>query len=141
MVNHYQASLTQGTLCGEYGPDEAPWYSSSSSLVSCNGCLDLFVADPPARIPHPSSPVTGLLDVVNELVDMMEGRHRKYGPGNIAEFGPLGILVRLSDKFARLRAGQENFDDETVENTLDDVIGYALIWKLWLRKQWPGSEG
>lgn len=92
-------------------------------------------------LPQPGSPFEDHLEnVLLEINDMMVGRHAKYGPGNIAEFGPLGILVRMSDKFSRLKNGQENHDDETVENTLDDVIGYALIWKLWLRKEWPGSE-
>lgn len=81
-----------------------------------------------------------LSDALDDIEEMMQGRHRKYGPGNIAKHGTTGIHVRLDDKFSRLEAGAENFDDETVENTLDDIIGYALIWKLWLRKQWPGSE-
>lgn len=79
--------------------------------------------------------------VLNEIAEMMFQRHKKYGPGNIAKHGPVGILVRMDDKFARLGAGSGNFDDETVENTLDDIIGYALIWKLWLRGEWPGSPG
>lgn len=80
-----------------------------------------------------------LEDILVEINEMMVGRHEKYGPGNIAEFGDLGILVRMSDKFARLKNGRENFNDETIENTLDDVIGYALIWKMWVRGDWPGS--
>jgi hypothetical protein len=77
---------------------------------------------------------------MDEIEQMMLGRHEKYGPGNIAKHGVTGIQVRMDDKFARLEAGLGNFDDETIENTLDDIIGYALIWKLWLRKEWPGSE-
>ena len=81
-----------------------------------------------------------LMDMLYDIHGMMLGRHHKYGPGNIAKHGPTGILVRMDDKFARLEAGHENFDDETLSNTLDDVIGYALIWKLWINGQWPGSE-
>ena len=81
-----------------------------------------------------------LTDLLLDIGDMMVERNKKYGSGNIAEFGVQGILVRLGDKFARLRAGQGNFDDETVGDTLDDIIGYALIWKLWIAGQWPGSE-
>ena len=87
----------------------------------------------------PLQKIPGLIDTLAEVRIMMEERHRKYGPGNIAKHGPVGILVRMDDKFARLEAGQGNFDDETVENTLDDIIGYALIWKLWLSGDWPGS--
>lgn len=90
----------------------------------------------PVNVPDVGEALSRQLDGIH---DLMMGRHAKYGPGNIAEFGPLGILVRMADKFARLKAGQSNFDDETVANTLDDVIGYALIWKLWLNGEWPGS--
>lgn len=75
-----------------------------------------------------------------DIKSLMLGRHEKYGPGNIAEFGETGILVRMADKFARLKEGNKNYDDETVDNTLDDIIGYALIWKLWRRGEWPGSK-
>lgn len=97
-------------------------------------CLDL-------GIPHAAIGLEGdLYGALDEIGTMMLERHRKYGPGNIAAEGELGLRVRLGDKFARLKAGSDNFDDETVENTLDDIIGYALIWKLWVRKQWPGSS-
>lgn len=77
--------------------------------------------------------------ILTEVNTMMSTRHKKYGPGNIAKHGPAGILVRMDDKFARLESGQGNFDDETIENTLDDIIGYAIIWKMWVRGEWPGS--
>ena len=91
-------------------------------------------------VPEISKVEEALANALEEIREMMMGRHEKYGPGNIAKHGPTGILVRMDDKFARLEAGNVNYDDETVENTLDDIIGYALIWKLWLRGQWPGSE-
>ena len=80
-------------------------------------------------------------DNLQDILEMMVGRHEKYGPGNIAEFGTVGILVRMSDKFARLKNGTADHSDETVADTLDDIIGYALIWKMWMKGQWPGSEG
>lgn len=80
------------------------------------------------------------LDIeLTQIYEMMLERHEKYGPGNIARHGEYGILVRMDDKFARLANGLEDHRDETVDNTLDDVIGYALIWKLWLKGDWPGS--
>jgi len=80
----------------------------------------------------------GLFD---EISLMMKSRHEKYGTGNIAKHGPAGILVRMDDKFQRLSNGSQNFDDETIEDTLNDIIGYALIWKMWLKGVWPGSPG
>lgn len=103
--------------------------------LSCSNRYGKREANEPSR-----TPLENALDsTLDEIALMMKGRHQKYGPGNIAKHGPVGILVRMDDKFARLEAGQGNFDDETIENTLDDIIGYALIWKLWLRGEWPGS--
>lgn len=71
---------------------------------------------------------------------MMESRHQKYGPGNIAEYGEQGLLVRLGDKYARLKNGLEtDFADESVEDTVRDVVGYGLIWLMWRKGLWPGQ--
>lgn len=114
-------------------------------MVSAEGsiCADYRNSGPFVAVQEDDAPASiydPLDRAMDEIEQMMLHRHEKYGPGNIAKHGPVGILVRMDDKFARLESGSENFDDETVENTLDDIIGYALIWKLWIRKQWPGSE-
>ena len=51
---------------------------------------------------------------------------------NFKEFGELGILVRLSDKFARLRNALHDrkdmaVSDETVEDTVLDLATYAVL--------------
>lgn len=81
-----------------------------------------------------------LQSYLEEVLELMNSRGRKYGPGNIAEFGELGVLVRLSDKLARLRHTTENFEDETSADSWMDVIGYGLIGLAWCRGDWPGSE-
>lgn len=84
-------------------------------------------------------------DLLAELEDLMHERGTKYGPGNIAEFGDFGAVVRMSDKFARLRnlyvegAGGD-VRDESVEDTLMDIANYAVIILAWRRGLWPGSE-
>lgn len=79
-------------------------------------------------------------DVLEEVSKVMHQRGRKYGPGNISEFGETGVLVRLSDKLARLRYTTEHFSDETPDDSWMDVIGYGLIGLAWSRGLWPGSE-
>lgn len=70
-------------------------------------------------------------------------RQRKYGPGNISEFGDYGILVRLHDKLARLKRhyaeGVGNMPDESVRDTWADISVYAMIALLWLDGRWPGQ--
>jgi hypothetical protein len=79
-------------------------------------------------------------ELLEEVSKVMHQRGRKYGPGNIAEFGETGVLVRLSDKLSRLRHTKENFDDEGTEDSWLDVVGYGLIGLAWSRGLWPGSE-
>ena len=84
-------------------------------------------------------------DLVRELEELMHERGVKYGPGNIAEFGDFGAVVRMSDKFARLRnlyveGSGGDVRDESVEDTLMDIANYAIIILAWRRGLWPGSE-
>lgn len=78
-------------------------------------------------------------------------RHRKYGRNNIAMFGLVGIIVRLGDKFSRLRELAKNlslsnqsvdeaFDDETLADTLIDIANYALIGLVVLDGNWGKEE-
>ena len=76
--------------------------------------------------------------VMQEMTSIMIDRQRKYGHRNILEFGEMGILVRASDKLARLKnfyidkQGQE-VSDESLDDTWTDLANYAII-SLMLRK-------
>lgn len=51
---------------------------------------------------------------------------------NFRMFGGLGILVRASDKLARLRTFEErdtfSVTDESLRDTIEDLINYAVIY-------------
>jgi hypothetical protein len=59
---------------------------------------------------------------------------------NFRDFGTLGIVVRMSDKFARIKTalvekrGLE-VSDESVEDTLIDLANYAIICLLYHRSE------
>lgn len=91
-----------------------------------------------------AEPLSWLAELMTELEELMRGRHQKYGAGNIAEWGDLGVVVRLSDKMARLRTTYQSdvsdgHLDETIEDTLKDIANYAIIALAWRRGLWPGS--
>ena len=82
-----------------------------------------------ARAEHLDPWLEGIME---ELELLMHERGGKYGPGNIAEWGDLGVAVRLSDKMARLKnmygSGRgADAKDESVEDTLMDIANYAII--------------
>lgn len=65
-------------------------------------------------------------------------KQNDYGPENVSKFGMWGLVVRLHDKIARLenllspkRKGHNNVNDETVYDTLLDIIGYSTVALLW----------
>lgn len=58
---------------------------------------------------------------------------------NLREFGSFGVLVRLGDKFKRLkhfyRQGDLAVAAEKITDTMDDLINYALYLKIMYRQE------
>lgn len=72
-------------------------------------------------------------EVANYVAEVVISKQRDYGPKNIVDspFGAdKGILVRMWDKFARLKnllnAGKTP-KNEPIFDTWVDIIGYSLI--------------
>jgi len=81
-------------------------------------------------------------ELTNKALEVMKAKNHDYASKgdpyrNFRTFGLLGVLVRLSDKLARLRSFTENgvtkVADETIQDTLVDVINYAVIFEGMLR--------
>ncbi len=70
------------------------------------------------------------------VVQTLASKQHDYGTRNIERFGIPGIKVRLSDKAARfrnLRRRGGNARNETVEDTLFDMLGYCIVALMVLR--------
>lgn len=71
---------------------------------------------------------------INRLHDLLIYKQTKYGHSNILAFGMIGIGIRACDKRARLNnlnhSNQGDMRDETIVDTYDDLIGYAVIAKM-----------
>ena len=86
------------------------------------------------------SPRADLLQRHEELCayarKIMEKKNQDYGADgdpfrNFREFGTIGILVRLSDKLARIRTWEERGQfavDETLQDTVLDAINYLILY-------------
>ena len=64
------------------------------------------------------------------LYSLLRGKMEDYGWDNIRRFGKDGLIVRLHDKVARLENLGRNKavpNNESVLDTLDDIVGYCLI--------------
>lgn len=64
-------------------------------------------------------------------------KQRDYGPENIRRFGRQGLMVRMHDKVARLENLLQTIDgggkpqNESIQDNLLDVVGYAAIGIMW----------
>ena len=75
--------------------------------------------------------------ITEEMLALTTKKSNDYASGddpfrNFRAFGELGILVRMSDKFARLRTALYDrkdmaVSDETVEDTVLDLATYAVL--------------
>lgn len=72
----------------------------------------------------------------NELMPLLQAKGHDYAGdgdsfGNLADFGWKGIVVRISDKYHRLKnfckSETLSVSDETIEDTLKDMINYGLL--------------
>lgn len=77
-----------------------------------------------------------------EALKLMTAKNHDYASDadpyrNFRTFGLLGILVRLSDKLARLRSfgekGKLMVADESVHDTVLDIINYAVLYEGYLK--------
>jgi hypothetical protein len=108
----------------------APAIKTSVSLVSDGSSGDVALED-------------ALASEMAALFELFKQRQRKYGPGNIAAFGDLGVCVRAQDKLARLRhhyfgGGAGDMGDESVEDAWRDLAVYAAIALVCRKGRWPG---
>ena len=71
-------------------------------------------------------------NLTDEIAALLEKKRQDYGNPRrtLCRFGVVGITIRLSDKIERLinltwHNKQPNF--ESVEDTLKDIAGYAIL--------------
>lgn len=109
----------------------------TAAVHAYQALVDLVSADYEAKgMPLTDADISAYLETTlvapENIVNVLVERHTKYGVHNILSTGGLaGIRVRLSDKAARLVTAAEkhrgDFTDETLVDTLIDIIGYAVI--------------
>lgn len=69
---------------------------------------------------------------LGEIVNTVVSKQHDYGHENIAQFGEVGLVVRLADKVARIAnlAGREA-QNESLKDSYLDVCGYTVLFRMW----------
>lgn len=77
--------------------------------------------------------------VANTL--LLDRKQQDYGPGNMNAFGLFGVVVRMTDKFERLKTlfskKRNRVLNESMRDTFRDISNYATIAILLDTHRWP----
>lgn len=82
-------------------------------------------------------------DYCEKNIELFKRKQLDYGPKNIAEFGEIGVLIRLNDKLQRLiHLITSNLEptNESIEDSYMDISIYAIIALLCRHDKWPGAK-
>lgn len=97
--------------------------------------------DPFADMAHDPYFADMVEDKAVDVVDMVVAKNRDYGNSFeklVNKYGMVALAIRFADKFNRLdslvKNGRNYVPDETLEDTLKDIAGYALLGLVLLEK-------
>lgn len=78
--------------------------------------------------------------MINNL-KLLDNKQLDYGPANISGFGTFGVVVRMNDKFERLKTlmakKRRKPVNESLHDTFQDIANYAVIATLVDTQKWP----
>ena len=119
-------------------------------MSDCNTCKhrDLSYDDFPCKVCYDGSYYVESEDcdrfenmrrVVNEIVSLLEKKNNDYGNSatqTYEEYGDVAFFIRISDKINRLKSltinnKTQEVKDESIEDTVKDIIGYCLLYLEW----------
>jgi hypothetical protein len=78
-----------------------------------------------------------------ENVKLLDNKQLDYGSRNISGFGTFGIVVRMNDKFERIKTlfsrKRRKAVNESILDTFQDISNYAIIATMVETKTWPNE--
>jgi hypothetical protein len=119
-----------GTVDSWHRPEERDGYGEGPALAGLNRLDTDFVLD--------------VESVFSEAREILLGRHRDYGPGNIASGYPsplVALIVRMGDKSERIKhllSTEAEVYGERMRDSWLDLANYALIGVMCIDGRWPG---
>lgn len=83
-------------------------------------------------------------EIIGKNLDLMEKKNKDYSGSsgdNITETGMLGMATRIIDKASRFKnlVNKEDVNFESVEDTLDDLMNYAIIARMLKEGTWQSK--
>lgn len=85
-------------------------------------------------------------------IQLLDKKQQDYGSKNISSFGLFGVIVRLNDKFERLKKLTLSTDasgnvclclktasNESIADTFKDISNYSIIAEMLMTNKWPNE--
>lgn len=79
--------------------------------------------------------------ILDPIADLLDRKNTDYGESYTEtrdEFGPTAFILRLNDKYNRLKKLTKEetalVNDESIEDTIRDIIGYCILELRYLRQ-------
>ena len=91
----------------------------------------------------PNKRVLQMEKVQNEAIELFKKKNKDYGDA-FANYGPIGVIVRMGDKMQRLVSVSKNginlVSDESIRDTLVDLHNYAAMAVMLIDENKPADE-
>lgn len=90
------------------------------------------------------APIEKRQHILQTCLNIAMKKHYDYGSENILLFEVTGILIRVSDKLSRIKylfARNASPQNESVNDTMYDIINYCTYVEMLLDDNWPLEEG
>ena len=76
--------------------------------------------------------MSDIRDIAIEIADLVDKKNKDYNNAfdeTLDKYGDVAYFIRMEDKLSRLRNIIQNgaFINESVEDTLNDIVGYTLL--------------
>lgn len=83
--------------------------------------------------------------IMCENLVLMEGKQADYGTSSVGRFGLFGVVVRMTDKFERIRnlfnqGRRRRAINESIRDSFRDVANYAIIALMIEKGTWPDAD-
>lgn len=81
------------------------------------------------------------LSIALENIKLLDNKQLDYGSKNVSGFGTFGVVVRMNDKFERIKNLFKNKRrraiNESIRDSFRDLSNYAIIAYMVETNQWP----
>lgn len=85
-----------------------------------------------------------IVDIVKANLELMSVKNHDYGRENISDFDWVGVVIRMNDKWQRLRNAVKFLlkgeklavSEETVDDIFNDLMNYAVIGRMVRNGRW-----